>query len=320
MYVSRFQRLCCRFQRNDLRAGRITMRPIGAEVYNSPVFDGAPLRIESVEPQLPSRKADPCVSFEGAFLCGIEWDEWMMVDALVQKEDAVIEFGGRYGTTSCRLAWATRNSGRVVTVEPDRRVLHQLLRNRQAHNCSFTVVSGTVSDVPLAMPTGTLRAGSGYGENTRLARRNDPLVGNVEFGSLQQVIGAKFTVALIDCEGCIAHVAQAPGDLFASVSLILIEEDQAAADDKSSGRLGTGVNNRSGLVYYHRYWHSQLRALGFENVWFARDTFGAKWSRDLRHSAWRHPRAGIPIVDECRAHVARTGRLASEISCLPLIR
>ena len=46
--------------------------------------------------------------------CGIEWDEWMMVRALVRPHHRVLELGARYGTTSCALARATQNSGRVV--------------------------------------------------------------------------------------------------------------------------------------------------------------------------------------------------------------
>ena len=68
-----------------------------------------------------------CGSFGGAGQCGIEQDEWVAVEALVPPDATVLEFGARYGTTSCWLAHATRNSGRVVAVEPAARV-HEALQ------------------------------------------------------------------------------------------------------------------------------------------------------------------------------------------------
>ncbi len=80
----------------------------------------------------------------------------------MRPDDAVLEFGGRFGTTSCRLARATRNSGRVVSVEPDPTVLRPLLRNLFQHKCSVNVVAGTVSSVGL-----TIQAGRSYSSSTR---------------------------------------------------------------------------------------------------------------------------------------------------------
>ena len=60
-----------------------------------------------------------CRTFKGANPCGIESDMWTLARALVAPHHAVLELGGRYGTTSCVLAEVTNNSGKVVSVEPD---------------------------------------------------------------------------------------------------------------------------------------------------------------------------------------------------------
>ena len=93
----------------------------------------------------------------------------------------------------------------------------------------------------------------------------------------------------------------------------------------------------AGYVDYSA-WHRHLHDRGFRNVWYAADTFGpstaryGKWSKGMRHSAWARPSrmnrkdggggGGIgedgEVIDECRAHVARTGRPVSELDCLPL--
>ena len=84
-----------------------------ASFFPAPRFAGVPTRIEVIE-ALPSRKAAWCTSYRGGANCGLEWDEWMMVDGLIDSTHTVLELGGRYGTTSCRLARATGNSGRCV--------------------------------------------------------------------------------------------------------------------------------------------------------------------------------------------------------------
>ena len=61
-----------------------------------------------------------CKTFVGANPCGIEGDMWTMVHALLSPANTVLELGARYGTTSCAIAVATNNSGRVVSVEPHR--------------------------------------------------------------------------------------------------------------------------------------------------------------------------------------------------------
>jgi len=80
-----------------------------------------------------------------------EFDEWMLVHAFVQEGDVVIEFGARFGTTSCILSRNVGNAGHVISVEPDIAVHGYLLRNQHRHRCNFHSVLGTVSKKPLYM-------------------------------------------------------------------------------------------------------------------------------------------------------------------------
>ena len=72
------------------------------------------------EPNFRVKRA--CKTFTGAFFCGMEWDEWQLVNGLVTPQDTVLELGARFGTTSCVLARRTGNSGAVVSVEPDKSI------------------------------------------------------------------------------------------------------------------------------------------------------------------------------------------------------
>ena len=72
-------------------------------------------------------------------------DAWFdPLDVGVVADHAVLELGGRYGTTACVLAEATNNSGRVVSVEPDPAAHAALRHNLRTHSCRVGVFRGTV--------------------------------------------------------------------------------------------------------------------------------------------------------------------------------
>ena len=197
--------------------------------------------------------------------CAIEVDEWTVVEALVTPERTVLELGARYGTTSCWLAHATNNSGRVVSVEPDVRVHGLLLHNLARNRCNVAVVLGTVAaEQPLALH----HSPYGYNSQSRLATASDVLRGkalpNVGVQWLEERIGAQFDTILVDCEGCLKGLAHSvPGRaLLLQADLLLIEED--------------------GFASYGYYW-SLLRSMGFVRVWQSEDTVNMP---HIVHSGW----------------------------------
>ena len=55
-------------------------------------------------------------------LCGVVWDMHVLVREVIKPQDVVMEFGGRYGTTTCAIASVQNNSGALIAVEPDPKV------------------------------------------------------------------------------------------------------------------------------------------------------------------------------------------------------
>ena len=82
----------------------------------------------SNNPKLPPKEVeDPkhCNFLDEEFFpadCLIEWGTQEAVKQFIQPSDTVLEFGGRYGTTTCSVAVKQNNSGALITVEPDSRV------------------------------------------------------------------------------------------------------------------------------------------------------------------------------------------------------
>ena len=179
----------------------------------------------------------------------------------------MLELGARFGTTSCAIARAQNNSGRLVSVEPDGGVHAMLLGNRRAHRCNFHVLRGTVGDVRLAHAAGTPlgyatiyrpaaaasgpeepvgdRPGRGGGLRGGAASAQPPpaaAVPHFRYEELERRIGAKFDTVLVDCEGCIeTALGGANAGLLSQIELLLIEEDVPQQTDYAA-------------------WHARLRA------------------------------------------------------------
>lgn len=121
---------------------------------------------------------------------------------------------------------------------------------------------------------------------------------NVAFTQLEANLGTKFTVALIDCEGCVKFVPQA---LLEQVSLVIIEEDGARIE--------------------HAAWHARLRGAGLRRIWHTHDTYWEPtpagdrffWSRTMMHAAWsRSSRLSVP---SCTQYASRMGYSTRFLNC-----
>lgn len=164
----------------------------------------------------------------GDFNPMIERPEWELVRKWVPANASVLEIGGRYGTTTCEIAKQLRNSGRIVTVEPDAKAWPDLEHNIKANNCRARVLKGVVNAKPIHLTH------SGYAGRTWAANSGDKAeckkdCANVAVFRLDQVeeaSGLKFDTLLIDCEGCAQDMMEElKPKLTDQIKLILVEAD-----------------------------------------------------------------------------------------------
>lgn len=174
---------------------------VDGEIYDvltpATAFEGLP----TVLPASDGARYNPhgrCHSFRGATQCGIEHDEWMLARALLTPASRVLELGARYGTSSCAIAKAQGNSGRLVAVEPDPGAQSDLTYNRQRNRCNFNIVAGTVG---MRTPMRIVPM-FGYATHTRRANasRGDVAVPNLDIPILEAELGWRFNTLFIDCE------------------------------------------------------------------------------------------------------------------------
>jgi len=231
-----------------------------------------------------------------SFACDIEWDEWMLANAFIQPGDVVVEFGARFGTTSCILSRNVGKHGEVISVEPDVTVHGHLLRNRQSHGCDFHAVLGTVSSEPIYM-------GSCCSYAQRTSETGEgPALPSISTDEIETILGRKINVALIDCEGCITQIDKTSLlDESKGVDLILMEEDQIKYGE----------------------WHKILYQRNYHCIWYLEDTYyhkhenAKRWSLPMRHSVWLHKRAldSRVLPGSCKEYIDEQGFASGQIVC-----
>ena len=244
----------------------------------------------------------------------MEWDIWVIVRALVTPLHTVIEFGARFGTSSCVLADATANSGRVVSVEVDASVYEHLMHNREQHRCNFHVVQGSVASTRLVRAGhGKLHSGYAFTMKSVDHSNRSSTVPNLRFTEVEDATKLRFDVAVVDCEACIGDVlgdgSGGVGTLVDQLDLIILELDG---------------DHTAAHAQLYSSWTAKLLSRGFHRIWASQDTMDvyAQWSQQLYYHVWQRavPLAGASHLprynrSSCSETRRRMNYTTAEIRC-----
>lgn len=148
----------------------------------------------------------------------IEFAEQRIAETHVRPDDVVLELGARYGTVTAKIQSKLARKELHVAVEPDVRVLQALRNNLQEHGCCPVVFDGIVSKRPGVVE------GDGYGTLVRLGASGRPCPSKT-VQELEAEIGAKFTVLIADCEGCVGPFLEDFPELLDQLRLVHFETD-----------------------------------------------------------------------------------------------
>ncbi|KAH8053604.1 hypothetical protein JL722_9449 [Aureococcus anophagefferens] len=222
-----------------------------------------------------------CDAFEhGAlpFICEVELPEHFLVRKHLPRNATVLEFGGRFGTTTCQIAEVQGNSGRLAVVEPDEGVWAHLEANLRKNDCAATVVKGVVGSGGMKV------MGRGYGG--RVVPDAAASHNAVAYLDLERSAGFSFDTLLVDCEGCMRFMRDQldPVIISGQIRQILLEEDMSCAFEER-------------LCMDYEPWFAFLRQNGFRRAAEYNDCNGklfhakdsGKWCQSkLVHSVWLH--------------------------------
>lgn len=181
--------------------------------------------------------SDSCHSFKGKKIeCYKELPEHALARSWIPVNATVMEFGARFGTTTCEIAKQIGNSGRLVAVEPDANVYGALQGNLESNNCHAHLLRGVVASVPQYISTTDSR----YGTQTRNtgSKKKDVKVPNFSFEEIEHVLGMTFDTMLIDCEGCIQNIMDVlRPKIQRDINLLLLEADYPAGITKHGDKM-----------------------------------------------------------------------------------
>lgn len=151
-------------------------------------------------------------------IAALEVTEQRIAEQYIRPDDVVLELGARYGTVTAKIQSKLARKDLHVAVEPDRRVVQALRTNLQDHGCTPLVFEGIVSKQP-----GVLQ-GNGYGTIVRLGV-DGTCCASTTVEELEAKLGAKFTVLIADCEGCLGPFLQDFPGLLDQLRLVHFETD-----------------------------------------------------------------------------------------------
>jgi len=214
---------------------------------------------------IASVENDNCTSFSQnstSFVCHIESPEHVLVRKWIPADATVMEFGARFGTTTCEIARKLENSGRLVSIEPDSNAWDWLESNVKAHNCHSHVLRGAVSGSPTEMLASgyggqSLASGSTWKSWIRSKLGLVQAVPTFTFDDVEKASGLKFDTLLIDCEGCAQDLMDQIGPKIQSqINLVVIEADMPDV---------AGSDCTSHCMDYNHFF-AFLKDSGFEKV------------------------------------------------------
>jgi len=161
--------------------------------------------------------------------CAMEGDMTrLLLKPLLSSTSTVMEFGGRYGTTTCEIASIQGNSGKLVTVEPDAKVWGALKHNTATHNCDFHLLQGVLGTVPQTIVR------DGYGTFTKTSSDDNSMA--TTFADVEKRFGLRFDTLVVDCEGCMDRVLDENPGMLTNIQLIMLELDGWRQDWATHGQ------------------------------------------------------------------------------------
>ena len=180
----------------------------------------------------------------GVFDCDIERPEQYLVNRWLEEGANVLEFGTRFGHTTCAISEKLAGTGNIVTIEPDHSIWNYTRRNLKRHHCNANFVEGVLGNedesyVVVEGEYGTRVVPQISTENilntikSEYQKRNfrddvsTTVIPTTSLSSIEMNMGVVFDTLIIDCEGCVFEALLAVGKSMANVRTIILEADMS---------------------------------------------------------------------------------------------
>jgi len=146
-----------------------------------------------------------------------EVQEQQQAREFITPDCIVLELGARYGTVSCIINKQISNPLHQVSVEPDEAVWECLQKNRDVNGCSFHILKGAISRLPLHVTK------SGYGTTTNPYAQPNTYTYTLE--QVEAMYQIRFNTLVADCEGSLGRFFAENPKILDRLNLIILEAD-----------------------------------------------------------------------------------------------
>jgi len=180
----------------------------------------------------------PCVLNERGMdsYCHIETNSRDMVRKWLPSHATVLEVGARYGSVSCVIAAMQKQSGKVVSVEPDFKIWDTLDNNLKKYACQVNVLKGVVGTTAVEVEE---IGYSGFGTQSHAAGSKVTAT-TAPAHSLTQVekdFNMHFDTLIVDCEGCFTTLLRENPKLPQQMGMIIVETHADTSEEQSVAEL-----------------------------------------------------------------------------------
>jgi FkbM family methyltransferase len=148
----------------------------------------------------------------------------------------ILELGGRYGVVSSVINNKLEDPYMHVVVEPDKKVINALNKNKINHKCKFTIINGVVSSTNLILKTHKI------GEASKTFKEEEIDISNIDnsydlnvksytLKNIMDMTNIDFNCLFVDCEGCLCDFLLENEDYVKNYLMIFYEADYASYCD-----------------------------------------------------------------------------------------
>jgi FkbM family methyltransferase len=180
-----------------------------------------------------------------------ETSEQIQAEKYITEDCVVLELGARYGTVSCVINKNLKDPRNQVSVEPDKTVWACLEKNMISNGCSFHLVKGVISRVPLELT----KEPTGYGNSTVKSDHSTTTIPTFTLAQVEAQYNLKFNTLVADCEGFLGQFFEENPQLYEQLTLCIFEKDCPDRCD-----YGGIINNLKGNGFTNI-------VTGFHEVW-----------------------------------------------------
>lgn len=156
------------------------------------------------------------INFNNKRLLKKEIPEQLMVLKHLNENNKVLELGGSIGRNSCIINYLLKDKTNHVIIEPSKKELNILEKNRDINNFEYIIENSALSDVKLYS----------RGWNTYTEKVNKSVEVNIiSYNKLINKYNINFDTLIVDCEGHFVNIIKTFPEILNNIKLINIEHD-----------------------------------------------------------------------------------------------